>query len=200
MKHVGFSSWDESGAAVGIEAEIVEAAAAELGFDVEWVERPFVELLTAVANGEVDVAVSTIGITAERRRRVAFSKPYFETQIVALVRDDDDAPSTLLELSSARIGAEDFSSSYPAASEQWPEATLVVEQPEGMGWLEMVDQGLIDAYVVDASDQGRLEARAGIRLRRIEAPLSAEYFGVAMQLDAVELREAVNRAIEQRAR
>ena len=196
MTHPPFSSRDADGQVVGIEVEIVEAAARELGARVEWVERPFSELLAAIEEGEIDIAVSTIGITEERKQKVAFSEPYHETQIVALVRNDDASPETLAELAHARIGADEATTSYPAARTQWPSATLIGKVDEGLTWPQMVDQGRIDAFVVDASDQQRLETASGISLRRIEEPLSAEYFGVAMSPGADELRAAVNHAIE----
>ena len=51
MMHPPFSSWDADGKAVGIEVDIVEEAARELGSRVKWVERPFSELLSAIENG-----------------------------------------------------------------------------------------------------------------------------------------------------
>lgn len=196
MVHPPFSSWNEDGRAVGIEVDIVEQAARELGFRVQWVERPFPELLDAIENGEIDIAVSTIGITEERKKRVTFSEPYFETQIVALVRDDDTSPRTLAGLSEATIGADRGTTSYPAARKQWPSATLVGRVQDGMTWPEMVVRERIDAFVVDASDQERLESASGVTLLRIEEPLSAEYFGVAMAHGEDALLAAINRAIE----
>ncbi len=93
MRHPPFSSWDAQQTAVGIEVEIVNTAAAEIGCRVEWVEKPFSELLTAIEDTSVDIAVSTIGITTEREQRVAFSQPYFATQIVALVRPNSEINS-----------------------------------------------------------------------------------------------------------
>ncbi len=196
MMHSPFSSWDADGKAVGIEVDIVEAAARELGARVKWVERPFPELLTAIENGEVDIAVSTIGITESRKKRVAFSEPYYETQIVALVRNDESSPRALADLDHSTIGADEATTAYPAAREQWPSATLIGKVHEGMTWPQMVDRKIIDAFVVDASDQERLESASGILLLKIERPLSAEYFGVAMSLGEEDLREAVNRAIQ----
>lgn len=47
-----------------------------------------------------------------------------------------------------------------------------------MSWPEMVDRKVIDAFVVDASDQQRLVSASGVSLLRIDEPLSAEFFGV----------------------
>ena len=196
MRHPPFSSWDADGKAVGIEVDIVEEAARELGARVSWVERPFSELLTAIENGEIDIAVSTIGITEQRKGRVAFSESYYETQIVALVRNDDSSPRSLADLVHSKVGADEATTSYSAARRQWPSATLIGKVHDGMTWPQMVDQKIIDAFVVDASDQERLESASGVSLLRIDQPLSAEYFGVAMSLGEDDLRAAMNRAIE----
>ena len=84
--HPPFSSRDDGGCPIGVEVELVEEAAARLGHRVEWQERPFSDLLAAVAAGKADVAVSTIGITEDRAQLVDFSAPYHRTDIVALVR------------------------------------------------------------------------------------------------------------------
>ncbi len=195
MRHPPFSSWGPDGTAVGTEVDLVEEAARELGWRVTWVERPFAELLPAIEKGEIDVAVSTIGITPERQGRVAFSRPYDETQIVALVRNDDAAPDSLEELSEARIGADEVTTAYPAARARWPSAILVGRSADGLTWPQMLDQRRIDAFVVDASDQQRLEAQSGIPMRRIAEALSAEYFGVALRRGEDDLRAALNRVI-----
>lgn len=196
MKHPPFSSWDEDGNAVGIEVDLVEAAAKKLGLKVQWVERPFGELLTAVESGEVDVAVSTIGITQERAQRVAFSEPYFSTHIVALVKNGESAARTLKKLDKARIGADRVTTSFEAAERRWPNATLIGEVDAGSSWPEMVASGRIDAFVVDASDQHRFEQSSGVKLRRIGVPLKVENFAVVVAKDAHELRRAVNAAID----
>jgi len=196
MKHPPFSSWSVDGRAVGLEVEIVERAAHELGYEVTWVERPFSELLVAIEAGEIDIAVSTIGITDERKTRVAFSDPYYETQIVALVRSDGSSPDSLDALAHAKIGADEGTTSYPAARRQWPSATLVGQVQEGMTWLEMLDQKIIDAFVVDASDQHRLESDSGINVTKIQQPLSTELFAVATSLSNHTLQSALNRAIK----
>ncbi len=195
MLHPPFSSWGDGGRAEGFEVDIVESAAARSGVKVEWVELPFAELLGAVESGEVDIAVSTIGITDDRKTRVAFSAPYYETQIVALVRLDSPAVN-LAGLDGLVIGADRSTTSYTAAKAQWPNNEIVESATEGSTWPQMVASGVIDVFVVDASDQERLESISGIQLRRITEPISAEYFGVAMRKGAPEMMASVNHAVE----
>ena len=196
MLHPPFSSWNNEKKAVGIEIDIVEAAAAKVGKRVKWVERPFAELIDLVASGQVDVAVSTIGITEERKKIVAFSNPYFETKMVALVSPGSPFDS-LESLSDAKIGADKATTSYAAAKVRWPNAKLIGAANEGMKWPQMVEQGIIDALVVDGSDQTRLESQSGIQLFQIEEPIKTEWFGIAVNQKAGRLRAAINDEIKQ---
>ena len=195
MLHPPFSSWSSDKRAIGIEVDIVNAAAAELSQQVKWIEKPFDELIDAVASGEIDVAVSTIGITPARQEKVGFSKPYFETKIVALVNPASKFDS-LDSLSKARIGADKATTSYGAAQARWPEASLVGAVKEGMTWPEMIAEGLLDAFVVDASDQSRLESQSSIKLFRLEEALQTERFAIAVNKGADQLRVAVSSQIQ----
>ena len=194
MLHPPFSSWDDKKEAVGIEVDIVNAAAQDLGMQVRWVEKPFSELITSVASGDLDIAVSTIGVTAERQAKVDFSIPYFDTKIVALVSPASRF-TTLDSLANARIGADRATTSYLAALKRWPDATLIGEVNEGMKWPEMIESNRIDAFIVDASDQTRLEQQGTIKLFRIEEPLTTERFAIAVNKRAKKLKAAINKQI-----
>ena len=191
MLHPPFSSWGADGRAIGIEVQIVEAAAAKLGRRVNWIELPFSELFDAVDNGEIDIAVSTIGKSEERQEIVSFSIPYYETRIIALVKPDS-AVNNLIELAAARIGADKSTTSWSAARKQWPQATIVGEVNGAETWPQMLEQGLIDAFVVDGSDQQRLESISGVLFRPLKQALATEQFCIAMKKNDPELKTAID--------
>ncbi|HKC25593.1 MAG TPA: transporter substrate-binding domain-containing protein, partial [Thermoanaerobaculia bacterium] len=57
----------------GLEVEIFEAAAKELGLSYSFREEPRDALLAGVADGSVDVVVAPVAVTAEREKVVDFS-------------------------------------------------------------------------------------------------------------------------------
>jgi len=128
---------------------------------------------------------------------VLFSEPYYETSIVALMRDGESVAS-LGDLSSKRIMADRGTTSYPAALEQWPETDII---PKGKNdiWTDMLKTGEIDAFIIDASDQKRVESEFGIKLSKVDEPLSVEFFGIAINKANVELKEALDKVIAERA-
>lgn len=194
--HPPFSSRDESGRAVGLEVDLVRLAANSMSQEVEWQERAFSELLVAVEEGQADMAASTIGVTPERAKRVAFTDPYHTTTIIALTRTGPGEPRSLEELSGKRVGTERSTTAVGAAKRRIPEATRVLERTEGKSWAEMLVAKEIDAVVLDASHASKFMADAQRRFHRIREPLQQEHFAFAVALEADALRASLNLAIE----
>jgi ABC-type amino acid transport substrate-binding protein len=67
----------DGGRVVGMDADLMSAICARGGFECIWVELPLEDLLAAVRDGRVDVAVSGIGINTEREALMDFTCPYF---------------------------------------------------------------------------------------------------------------------------
>lgn len=194
MLHPPFSSWDADKKAVGIEVDIVNSAAKSIGQTVKWKEQDFGELFDAIEKDEIDIAVSTIGITEERKKKVDFSEPYFETEIVALVLPASKF-KTLDQLKQLRIGADKSTTSFVSAKKRWPSATLVGQVAGELRWPEMLKLGKIDAFVVDASDQSRLESISKIKLRRIKESIATEVFCIALEKGNPKLLAAINESV-----
>jgi polar amino acid transport system substrate-binding protein len=71
-----FSMTTKKGELVGLDVALGRVLAQVIGVKATFVRRPFAELLDAVVNHEIDLAISGIGITPERNLRVAFVGPY----------------------------------------------------------------------------------------------------------------------------
>lgn len=67
----------KSGELVGLEVALGRVLATIIDVEPRFVRLPFHELLGAVEAGEIDLAMSGIGITPQRNLRVAFVGPYF---------------------------------------------------------------------------------------------------------------------------
>ncbi|MFN8121452.1 MAG: basic amino acid ABC transporter substrate-binding protein [Thermoleophilia bacterium] len=74
----------------GFDVDLVKAIAATFGVtDVEFKRESFDTIFTTTAQGRFDMAASSITITDERKKVVAFSDPYFEANQSIMVRGDD---------------------------------------------------------------------------------------------------------------
>ncbi|MGF1544373.1 MAG: ABC transporter substrate-binding protein [Parvularculaceae bacterium] len=78
----------DDGSYTGFEIDSTSALAVRLGVEVEYVERPFCELVDAIVDDEADIIASGFSNTPARRRALDFSLPYHDTEYVVVVRRD----------------------------------------------------------------------------------------------------------------
>lgn len=84
-----FTYHNDNNEVVGFDIEIATKIAEELNRELKIEVMPFSDLLAAVDSGAVDMAISLIAITDERREIVDFSDAYFSDDTVALIRKKD---------------------------------------------------------------------------------------------------------------
>ncbi|MFF2051451.1 ABC transporter substrate-binding protein [Leifsonia sp. NPDC058194] len=106
----------------GFEAAVAYAVAKKLGFaagDVTWVRTTFDQ---AIAPGPktFDFNLQQFSITAERKKAVDFSSPYYETTQAVVTIDASPASkaTSLADLKSLVIGAQTGTTSFAAAEKQ----------------------------------------------------------------------------------
>lgn len=91
----------QDGECVGINLELIQRIARELDMKVEFVTMDFDSLLPAIQSGKVDLAISDINATDERRELVDFTQPYFSNPQVLVTKKeiltDTNTPSTFTQ-------------------------------------------------------------------------------------------------------
>jgi polar amino acid transport system substrate-binding protein len=71
-----FNMKARDGAMMGLEVDLANALAAAMKVELQIVQKPFGDLIPALENGEVDLVLSGMTITADRSRSVSFVGPY----------------------------------------------------------------------------------------------------------------------------
>jgi polar amino acid transport system substrate-binding protein len=89
---------------VGFEPDVGRALAAATGRPLQWVFRPWAEMLPSVASGDGDGVLCGQGITDQRLQTVDFTRPYAVFNESVLVRSDSGIGSAG-DLSGLRVGA-----------------------------------------------------------------------------------------------
>lgn len=71
---------------VGLDIELAQRFAAYLGKEIRYSNMDFGSLIAAVSSGKVDMVISSIYITEERKKQINFSDPYYDmaTKVFAL--------------------------------------------------------------------------------------------------------------------
>jgi polar amino acid transport system substrate-binding protein len=73
----------------GVEVELAKALGAQLNREIVFVEVPWKDQIEALNDGRTDIIMSSMSVTPARKYVVNFSKPYFLTGQMALVRRED---------------------------------------------------------------------------------------------------------------
>lgn len=93
---------------VGLEVELAERLAGDMGVQLEVVQMPLDVLIDRLAAREVDLVAANLSITPERALKVAFSEPYGRSEIRPVIRRDefpDNVSRDKLNAENVTIGA-----------------------------------------------------------------------------------------------
>jgi polar amino acid transport system substrate-binding protein len=71
-----FNMKARDGELMGLEVDLANALAAAMKVELQIMQKPFADLIPALENGEVDLVMSGMTITADRSRSVSFVGPY----------------------------------------------------------------------------------------------------------------------------
>ncbi|MDO4850049.1 MAG: ABC transporter permease subunit [Coriobacteriia bacterium] len=99
-------SFIHDGEYAGLDCEVVERVAYELGMRVEYVDINFSGSIAAVASGKADLVLGPAP-TEERKEQIDFTRPYLQTGCCIVYRDEAAQDGSLLQ-----TFAEDFTATF----------------------------------------------------------------------------------------
>ncbi len=134
---------------IGIDMEIAQALADKLGVKLEVQDMNFQSLLSSLTSGKVDIAISGINPTDERRKTMDFSDDYLPTEQMVLIRKADaDKYKSLEDFYGKTIGVQKSTTQEALTKNEIKDAQIVglAHVPEAV--LEL-KHGKVDGVVVE---------------------------------------------------
>ncbi len=111
---------------VGIDVALGQKIADKLGVKLVVQDMSFSALLSSIAADKIDIAISAINATDERRKAVDFSDPYMHSSHILLIRKEDAGKyKTLEDFRGKTIGAQKSTLQEDLARTQIPDAKVV---------------------------------------------------------------------------
>lgn len=198
-----FSFVDRDGRVTGHDGELARRIAAELGRPLEFFDMKFMALIPALDSGKVDLIITGMTATEERRKSVDFSVPYYANAQVMLVRSATQAGTTattsvpvsgLAGLARARIAVLPGSAGDLAARSYFPDAafqTFTVAADAALA----VRTGKADAFVYDKSVLLNLQAHnPGLQI--LAEPVAKLEIAPAVSREQPELAAAIGAILD----
>jgi ABC-type amino acid transport substrate-binding protein len=143
-------SYSEGGKITGISNDILQRVAELENFTIDYVPLKFDALIPSIQAGQIDIAVSGIFVTEERKKIVDFSDPY-HIQGAVLVAPVDSSINGIEDLRGKTIASEQGSAALNIAKaneEKWG-ATIRILQDAANMQLAM-RTGDVDAMIYDS--------------------------------------------------
>ena len=139
---------DGSGYCGGYDVQIAKQIAASMNKDLVIVKTEWDGLIPAVNSGKIDAVIAGMSPTEERKTSVDFSEPYYESELVIVVKADSEyASATSLEdFEGAKIVAQ-LNTFHDTVIDQIPNVQHQTAMETFPAMIVAVESGKVDGYV-----------------------------------------------------
>ncbi|KOA19047.1 arginine-binding extracellular protein ArtP precursor [Clostridium homopropionicum DSM 5847] len=182
---------------VGFDIEIAKEIAKDLGVTLEIKNMDFKGLLPALKTGQVDMVISGMTPTDERKKEVDFSKIYYRAvQSVVVRAADKDKYKTVDSLTGKRVGAQSTSIQEGIAKEQVKDAkvTSLAKIPELVMSLKT---NKVDAIIMEYPvAKGHVDKNADLAISDIKVGEEDGGSAIGVQKGQQDLVAAIDKTID----
>lgn len=181
----------EGNKVVGIEVDIMELIAKDLGVEIEFVQMDFDSVLVGIQAAKYDCAMSGITVTPAREKNMRFTSPYYNAAQVIVVKEGSaikskadlkDKTVSVQTGTTAESGCQDEEIKYQAYNAN-ADAKIALTT------------GKVDAWVVDNLTAMQMVAE-GDGLVILEEKMTEEPYAFAFAYGSEDLVAEINKSLE----
>lgn len=184
---------DPQGNLVGYDIDLGNKLATTMNAKVTFKNIPWDNLFAALENKEVDMILSSVTITEERRLKYLFSEPYLNAGQVIVTRKTDSLISAVDNLKGKRVGVQKGTTNETEAR-KYTDTNLVLSYADFEEAANALTSNKIDAIIADlAGAKGIIDKHPALKIS--SDPFTSEYYGVVLNKENVQLTGRVNEAL-----
>jgi polar amino acid transport system substrate-binding protein len=192
LSYPPFETIGPDGRPSGISVDLARALGEFLNRPVQIENIPFTGLLPSLQTGKIDLILSSMTDTPERREAVDFSDAYLRIGLALLVGADSSLEGLAdLDQPGRTVAVRQGTTGQVWAQANLQNAQLIVLEKENSAVLEVI-QGKADAFVYDQMSVWKNARQHPERLRALLEPLRVESWAVALRKGEDDLRAQVN--------
>jgi ABC-type amino acid transport substrate-binding protein len=190
-----FEFVDSSGQISGVDIEVGREIGKALGKEVEFRNINFDGLITALRTGSVDLVLSSMTATPERRQSIDFSEPYVKTGLAILVAKGSTVQSAAdLKTPGRKIVVRLGTTGETWARENLKDAKIIALDADVSCVMEVVNAS-VDAWIYDQLSIMNHHAKHPETTRALLSPLREEVWAVGLKKGSEELKTKVNEVL-----
>jgi polar amino acid transport system substrate-binding protein len=191
---------DTSKNIVGLDVDLMNAAAKVGGFTVEFKNTAWDGIFAGLENGKYDAVMSSVTITDERKKTMDFTAPYYNAGQILTVRSDLNGVTVIADLKGKTVGAQ-IGTTGAFEIDKVKDANNIKEKTYdeiGLAFEDLMN-GRIDGVVVDtptAASYALQNEKYKGKLKTVGAPLTEEYYGVAVKKGNQKVLDLLNAGLK----
>ena len=190
-----FEFVDAAGQISGVDIEVGREIGKALGREVEFRNINFDGLITALRTGSIDLVLSSMTATTERRQSIDFSEPYVKTGLAILVAKDSTVQSAAdLKTPGRKIVVRLGTTGETWARENLNDAKIIALDADVSCVMEVVNAS-VDAWIYDQLSIMNYQAKYAGKTRALLAPLREEVWAIGLKQGNDELKIKVNEVL-----
>jgi len=184
--------YTEKNKIIGIDAEIAEAIADQLGMELEIDDMEFDSILAAVQSGKADMGMAALTVTEDRKVSVDFSTVYATGKQVIIVKEASTI-ATPDDLTGKKIGVQLSTTGDIYCTGDYGEDS-VQRFNKGTDAVQALLQGKVDAVVID-NEPAKVFVSQNKGLKILETEYVMEDYAIAVAKNNTELLNKINGAL-----
>jgi polar amino acid transport system substrate-binding protein len=185
---------DKDGRVTGHDGELARLISVKLNRPIEFSNMKFMALIPALQSGKVDLIISGLNITEERKKAVNFTLPYFANAQVMLVKTAAASDDSLAGLGNKRICVLNGSAGDLAARKNFPDAQFQTFTAAADAALA-IKANKADAFIYDKSVLLNLVEK-NPELVILDKPVAKLEVAAAIRKENTQLVAEINRALQ----
>ena len=180
---------------VGIDAEIAQAIADELGMELEIEDIAFDSIIPEIVSGKADMALAGMTVTEDRKASVDFSDTYATASQMIIVKEDSKIAGPD-DLKGVTVGVQLGTTGDIYVSDLEADGTTVERYNKGFEAVQALSQGKIDAVVIDG-EPAKTFVSESEGLKILDEAFTVEEYAIAVKKGNTELLDKMNAAIKE---
>lgn len=183
--------YHEGDGIVGIDVEIAQAIADDLGLELVIDDMAFDSVIAAVQSGKADIGAAGLTVSEDRLENVNFSDPYTTAAQVVIIKDGSSVASPD-DLAGKKIGVQ-LGTTGAIYAEDIEDAT-VEQYNKGFEAVQALLQDKVDAVIIDR-EPAKVFVSQNEGLIILDEEFTVEDYAIAIAKNNTELLDNVNASI-----
>lgn len=183
-----------TGKYIGFDVDLIYEIAKVENLDVEFKSLPFDGLIAGLKANQLDVAISSMSITDERKKEINFSDPYYKSGLSVSVQAKNDKIKGLSDLNGKNIAAQSGTTGEEEAKKV-PGAKVRSFTNSDQTFMELKNGG-VDAVINDYPVTLYFIKQGNPDVKIVGERLTSEDYGIAVTKSKPEILTKINSGLK----